>query len=442
MAIATYEDPFDLKLRRQNLSLDQGPSDVILAESKGLTKAGLMTPSGTSQDPVDVDVGPQPVFDDLNDKEKQSKWELEKIGYKAKLERLTGVVASAKGNVIDSVAPVASLTDSGIDTTSTKDNKSNIKINKMGSGVDITKIEEATSLSGLSPTYLVSNRQEYVSPEYAQPVDSVHETKVKFDEWNYLHSGRQYNDTPEREVVEAKDNYLKYKNRVRKKADYLTDNVTKQKGTSSEWLIGLKNIITKGEADSYDTISRLHKNKPPKRLTEMTVAEVKKWMVQERGNDADSTSSGQYQINYVNLKELTEKKVNGKSILRDNELFNKDTQDKAYRQLLKKRGFDKFEKHMKMSGVQDPSGVKELSDKKVKAAIAMQLGLAQEWAAIPIPYDLTKEQRGKNNDGTWRYPNGLKKGQSYYEDNINTVPNVNKGVDFLNYLLSYMNIGE
>ena len=72
----------------------------------------------------------------------------------------------------------------------------------------------------------------------------------------------------------------------------------------------------------------------------------------------------------------------------------------------------------------------------------MQLGLAQEWAAIPIPYDLTKEQRGKNKDGTWRYPKGLKKGQSYYESNINKVPNANKGVDFLNYLLSYMNIGE
>ena len=92
MAIATYQDPFDLKERRQNLSLDQGPSDVILAESKGSTKAGLMTPSGTSQDPVDIAVGPQPVFDDLNDREKESKWELEKIGYKAKLERMAGIV--------------------------------------------------------------------------------------------------------------------------------------------------------------------------------------------------------------------------------------------------------------------------------------------------------------------------------------------------------------
>ena len=129
MAIATYQDPYNLKERRQNLSLDQGPSDVILADSEGSTKAGLMTPSGTSQDPVDIAVGPQPLFEDLNDKEKQSKWELEKIGYKAKLERLTGVVASAEGNdnlrtnVIDSVVPKVKLENNADDFTVTVDKK-------------------------------------------------------------------------------------------------------------------------------------------------------------------------------------------------------------------------------------------------------------------------------------------------------------------------------
>tara|TARA_R110002051_G_scaffold24603_5_gene60872 strand:- start:6605 stop:7963 length:1359 start_codon:yes stop_codon:yes gene_type:complete len=452
LGIATYERPYDLKQRRENLSLDDGPAEEIIG-AKGNVLAGLMAPTGGgSSEPERTFVGPQPEFEGLNEDEKSAMWELEKIGYKSRLEKLTGMVDDIDDDVPEIIGKpkIKRIKSNDFEPIVKKSNKSNgsrINLKRLteedrmqqnqlrNKKVNIRDIEEATSLSGLSPTYLTSNRQEYVPPEYAQPVDNEHETNITFDEWNYLHSGRQYKDTPQNEVVKAKDNYLKYKNRVEKKADYLTDNVTKQKGTSSEWLIGLKNIITKGEADSYDTISRLHKNKPPKRLTEMTVAEVKKWMVQEIGNKADSTSSGQYQINYVNLKELTDR-----DYLRDNELFNKDTQDKAYRQLLKKRGFDKFEKHMKMSGVQDPSGVKELSDKKVKAAIAMQLGLAQEWAAIPIPYDLTKEQRGKNKEGKWRYPNGLKKGQSYYEGKNNTVPRVNKGVDFLNYLLSYMEI--
>ena len=423
MGIATYERPYDLKQRRENLSLEDGPAEEIIG-AKGNVLAGLMAPTGGgSSEPERTFVGPQPEFEGLNEDEKSAMWELEKIGYKSRLEKLTGMVDDIDDDVPEIIGKpkIKRIKSNDFEPIVKKSNKSNgsrINLKRLteedrmqqnqlrNKKVNIRDIEEATSLSGLSPTYLTSNRQEYVPPEYAQPVDNEHETNITFDEWNYLHSGRQYKDTPQNEVVKAKDNYLKYKNRVEKKADYLTDNVTKQKGTSSEWLIGLKNIITKGEADSYDTISRLHKNKPPKRLTEMTVAEVKKWMVQEIGNKADSTSSGQYQINYVNLKELTEKRVNGKS----------------------------------MSGVQDPSGVKELSDKKVKAAIAMQLGLAQEWAAIPIPYDLTKEQRGKNKEGKWRYPNGLKKGQSYYEGKNNTVPRVNKGVDFLNYLLSYMEI--
>ena len=51
--------------------------------------------------------------------------------------------------------------------------------------------------------------------------------------------------------------------------------------------------------------------------------------------------------------------------------------------------------------------------------------------------DLTKEQRGKNKDGTWIYPNGLKAGMSYYESDTNRVPKKNEKLDFLKYLLSY-----
>lgn len=264
--------------------------------------------------------------------------------------------------------------------------------------------------------------------------DKDHETNITFEELESIYSGSPFNVIPKEETVKAKEDYLKYKKANRKRADYLNKDGEEIQGTSSEWLIGLKNIITEGEADNYNTISNLHKNPPPTDLTNMTVAEVKVWMEQERGNDAESTASGQYQINYTNLNYLL-----NKGTLRPNELFNEDTQDKAYKQLLNKRKFNRYENVMKQgSEIQDPSGVEELSDKKIEAAMEMQLRLAKEWASIPIPYDLTKAQRGSS-----KYPNGLKKGQSYYEQaGLNAIPASNQNVDFLNYLLSYTEIQE
>ena len=467
MAIATYEDPFDLKQRRQNLSLDQGPSDVILAESKGSTKAGLMTPSGTSQDPVDIAVGPQPVFEDLNEKEKQSKWELEKIGYKAKLERLAGIVDDSEKDTSEIIGKPKikriKSNNSGVDTTSIvekPDKSSGSRINlKRLTEEDRMQQNQFSNLPRKRPGQFIAdtmtNQQmtegypgnsggvyqqsffgERVKGNQLKTVtDKDHETNITFEELESTYSGSPFNVIPKEEKVKAKEDYLEYKNANEKRADYLNKDVEEIQGTSSEWLIGLKNIITEGEADNYNTISNLHKNPPPTDLTNMTVAEVKVWMEQERGNDAESTASGQYQINYTNLNYLL-----NKGTLRPNELFNEDTQDKAYKQLLNKRKFNRYENAMKQgSEVQDPSGVKELSDKKIEAAMEMQLRLAKEWASIPIPYDLTKAQRGVPS----KYPNGLKKGQSYYEEaGLNSIPASNRNVDFLNYLLSYTEIQE
>ena len=432
MGIATYERPYDLKQRRENLSLEDGPAEEIIG-AKGNVLAGLMAPTGGgSSEPERTFVGPQPEFEGFNEDEKSAMWELEKIGYKSRLEKMTSIVDDM---------------DEG--TAKEKPEKLKTKvIEEIESIVPRRKSEEKQVRPGKPIANIMSNQQMtegypgrsggvYQQSFFGEKVNTVkdeeHETNITFEELEAAYSSSPFNKIPEEEIQKTKKNYSEFlRKREKLFPQYAT--VKKVAGTSNEWLIGLKEIITQGEADSYDTISRLHKNKPPKNLTEMRVKELKTWMEEERDAGAESTASGQYQINYVNLGYLM-----NKGVLKPDQIFDEDTQDKAYRDLLDKRKFSRFENAMKQgSGVQDPSGVKGLSDKKVKAAMDMQLRLAKEWGAIPIPYDLTAQERGYAS----KYPNGLKKGQSYYEDNINTVPRVNKGVDFLNYLLSYMEIQE
>lgn len=432
MGIATYERPYDLKQRRENLSLEDGPAEEIIG-AKGNVLAGLMAPTGGgSSEPERTFVGPQPEFEGFNEDEKSAMWELEKIGYKSRLEKMTSIVDDM---------------DEG--TAKEKPEKVKTKvIEEIESIVPRRKSEEKQVRPGKPIANIMSNQQMtegypgrsggvYQQSFFGEKVNTVkdeeHETNITFEELEAAYSSSPFNKIPEEEIQKTKKNYSEFlRKREKLFPQYAT--VKKVAGTSNEWLIGLKEIITQGEADSYDTISRLHKNKPPKRLTEMKVKELKTWMEEERDAGAESTASGQYQINYVNLGYLM-----NKGVLKPDQIFDEDTQDKAYRDLLDKRKFSRFENAMKQgSGVQDPSGVKGLSDKKVKAAMDMQLRLAKEWGAIPIPYDLTAQERGYAS----KYPNGLKKGQSYYEGKNNKVPRVNKGVDFLSYLLSYMEIQE
>ena len=432
MGIATYERPYDLKQRRENLSLEDGPAEEIIG-AKGNVLAGLMAPTGGgSSEPERTFVGPQPEFEGFNEDEKSAMWELEKIGYKSRLEKMTSIVDDM---------------DEGTAKEKPKKVKTKV-IEEIESIVPRRKSEEKQVRPGKPIANIMSNQQMtegypgrsggvYQQSFFGEKVNTVkdeeHETNITFEELEAAYSSSPFNKIPEEEIQKTKKNYSEFlRKREKLFPQYAT--VKKVAGTSNEWLIGLKEIITQGEADSYDTISRLHKNKPPKRLTEMKVKELKTWMEEERDAGAESTASGQYQINYVNLGYLM-----NKGVLKPDQIFDEDTQDKAYRDLLDKRKFSRFENAMKQgSGVQDPSGVKGLSDKKVKAAMDMQLRLAKEWGAIPIPYDLTAQERGYAS----KYPNGLKKGQSYYEGKNNKVPRVNKGVDFLSYLLSYMEIQE
>lgn len=59
--------------------------------------------------------------------------------------------------------PEVVIVDETMDNS--KVSNKNVPTNKMGLGVDVTEIEEATALSGLSPTYLVGDRQKYIPPK-------------------------------------------------------------------------------------------------------------------------------------------------------------------------------------------------------------------------------------------------------------------------------------
>ena len=418
MTIATYDPPYNLKDRRESLSLDQGPAEEIIG-AKGLVKAGLMAPTGgSSSEPEEPFVGKQPEFEGLSEKEKAASWELEKLAYKSKLEKLSGIVD-------DMDEDVALTKSNGSKKTSQKDEiffvEKPVDTDKKDSDIDISNIEEATSLSGLSPSYLTSHRQTYV-----HPADKEHETTVTFNELFAQYNGL---NAPTQQVLDKTVKELERSNikvsksivpNVKESITSVRRSIVPKKQDYFNWDTNLRKMIIGGEADSYNTVSNLAKSKPPKKVTSLTVGELKKWMEQEKEN----TASGLYQINLVNLNSLIDKKV-----INEGQLFDKNTQDKAYNSLLEKRGFSTFKAAMKNPNLS--------STEKTKAAMEMQLRLAKEWASIPIPYDLTKEQRGKNKDGEWIAPNGLKAGMSYYESNTNSIPKKNKELDFLKYLLSY-----
>jgi hypothetical protein len=438
LTIATYDPPYNLKDRRESLSLDQGPAEEIIG-AKGLVKAGLMAPTGgSSSAPEEPFVGKQPEFEGLSEKEEAASWELEKLAYKSKLEKLTGMVDDIDDDVSEIIGKpkVKRIESNDFEPIVKKPNKSNgsrINLKRLteedrmqqnqlrNKKLNIRDIEEATSLSGLSPSYLTSHRQTYV-----HPADKEHETTVTFNELFAQYNGL---NAPTQQVLERRKRRLKRLNikvsksivpNVKESITSVRRSIVPKKQDYFNWDTNLRKMIIGGEADSYNTVSNLAKSTPPKKVTSLTVGELKKWMEQEKEN----TASGLYQINLVNLNELIKKDV-----INEGQLFDKNTQDKAYNSLLEKRGFSTFKAAMKNPNLS--------SAEKTKAAMEMQLRLAKEWASIPIPYDLTKEQRGKNKDGEWIAPNGLKAGMSYYESNTNSIPKKNKELDFLKYLLSY-----
>ncbi len=165
--------------------------------------------------------------------------------------------------------------------------------------------------------------------------------------------------------------------------DYGEDSAAERPPSAPE----LMGLVTTHEAPDFDTIFSGSKIQPDKPITQMTVAEVRKFQDEMVDAGSDSSAVGKMQIIRNTLDEVIKKGVISKD-----DVFNEETQTKAFDYLLKKRGVDKF--------IEVKNSSASYAEKE-QAAIEFQMRLAQEFASIPIPYDLPDR--------------GLKKGDSYYK---------------------------
>ena len=149
----------------------------------------------------------------------------------------------------------------------------------------------------------------------------------------------------------------------------------------------LMGLVTTHEAPDFNTIFSGSTIQPDKPITQMTVAEVRNFQDRMVAEGSESSAVGKLQIIRKTLDEVIKK-----GIISKDDVFNEETQTKAFDYLLKKRGVGKFLKVKNSSA--------SYADKE-QAAIEFQMRLAQEFASIPIPYDLPDKN--------------LKKGDSYYK---------------------------
>ena len=108
----------------------------------------------------------------------------------------------------------------------------------------------------------------------------------------------------------------------------------------------------------------------------MTVAEVQNWQKKNAAAGSISSAAGRFQIITSTLNGLLK---NG-TISKD-DIFNEETQDKAYNALLERRGYSKFKDDFVNS---------KSDEEKIKLSQDFQVNLAQEWASIPVPYAIKK----------------------------------------------------
>ena len=177
--------------------------------------------------------------------------------------------------------------------------------------------------------------------------------------------------------------------------------------------------ITSGESSDYDTIYSESKLNPPKPLTEMTVGEVRDWQDRSVAAGSESSAAGRFQIIRSTMDSLIDK-----GIISKDDVFDEETQRKAYADLLERRGYNTFKSAM--SEAASP-------EEKVGIARRFQLNLAKEFASIPVPFAIKKGEHGS-------YPKtDLIAGDSYYKNPKK--PNLNKAShkpeDFLNILMGF-----
>jgi muramidase (phage lysozyme) len=131
----------------------------------------------------------------------------------------------------------------------------------------------------------------------------------------------------------------------------------------------------------YDTVYGNKQARMPKPLTTMRLDEVLRqgrW----RTNTFGSSACGRYQFMDKTLRTLSTRLG-----LKAHQIFEPNLQDRLAYHLLRERGYDKW-----------ASG--EMTD------ASFMLNLAKEWAALPVPYDMSVVRNGRTYD--------IKRGQSYY----------------------------
>ena len=129
----------------------------------------------------------------------------------------------------------------------------------------------------------------------------------------------------------------------------------------------------------YDIVyGGIPKAQRPAKLTAMTIDQVIAWQKQVVAAGAASSAAGKYQIIRKTLEaSIAALRMSGAR------LFDKATQDQLAMHLLRGRGMQRF-----------LDGQIDVDD--------MALGLAKEWASLPVPHDMKGASRQ------------IKAGQSYY----------------------------
>ena len=185
----------------------------------------------------------------------------------------------------------------------------------------------------------------------------------------------------------------------------------------------LFDALVGGESVDFDTVYNMAKIKPSKPITQMTVQEVQDWQQANIDAGSKSTAAGRFQIISPNMKYLLDKKI-----IKKDDVFDADTQMKAYDGLLEKRGYSDFKEDINKATTEK---------EKQKVAENFLKKLAMEYASVPIPFDIPDRINPKTGEG-------LKKGDSYYEGRSgNTTKNNPKTVeDYLEILMDFSRTGS
>lgn len=175
--------------------------------------------------------------------------------------------------------------------------------------------------------------------------------------------------------------------------------------------------IVGGESDDFNTVYYGSKIKTPKPLTEMTVGEIRAWQNESVAAGSKSSAVGRFQIIRKTMDSLIDS-----GVLSPDDIFNEETQTKAYTSLLDRRGYTEIK--TQIQATEDP-------DEKRKLAERLQNNLAMEFASIPVATAIPKGKFGK-----WPKTD-LVAGDTFYKDPEN--PNLNKAQhkseDFLSILI-------